>query len=178
MPIYTRGGDDGTTALYGGKRVSKDDSQVAAYGAVDELSSTLGMLMAYISSSNEFSFIEDIQHDLYLFMGYLAGAPINIDTQEEKIALFERKIDALTQELPQLTDFILPNGSISSCWAHIARVNCRKTERSLVYFFKEHVLLDKEESQIILKYINRLSDLLFTYARMFNREKEAISKKK
>jgi cob(I)alamin adenosyltransferase len=178
MPIYTRRGDDGTTALYGGKRVLKDDSQVKAYGAVDELSSILGMLMAYISSGSEFSFIEDIQHDLYLFMGYLAGAPINLVEQQKKIVLFEKKIDTLTQELPPLTSFILPNGSVASCWAHMARVNCRKTERSLLSFFREKKLIEKKESQTIIKYMNRLSDLLFTYARAFNKEKEALSKKK
>lgn len=178
MPIYTRKGDGGITALFGGKKVSKADLQVEAYGMVDELTVVLGMLRTSISQSDDLSFLEDIQRDLYIFMGFLAHAPVTLLEQERKIDLFEKKIDTFTQKLPPLSHFILPNGSLPSCWAHMARVTCRRAERSIVRFFEKKGVLEKPESQTIVKYMNRLSDLLFTYARILNREQEAISKKK
>lgn len=178
MPIYTRTGDDGTTALFGGKRLSKADIQIEAYGTLDELTTVLGLFIAYIPDPTEIPFVEDIQRDLYSLMGFLANAPMKLDGQVKRIILFEKKIDSLTEKLPPLTNFILPKGSLPSCWAHMARVSCRKAERTIILFFKEAKKLQEPESQVIVKYINRLSDLLFTYARFFNNEKEMISKRK
>lgn len=170
MAIYTRTGDDGTTALFGGKRLSKADLQVEAYGCLDELTTTLGVLIAHLPDKTESPFIEDIQRDLYVIMGFLANAPTELEKQKSKIVLFEKKIDALTKKLPQLTHFILPGGSLASCWAHMARVACRRAERSIVKYFQKKLVLNKNEFLIILEYVNRLSDLLFTYARFFNHE--------
>jgi cob(I)alamin adenosyltransferase len=178
MAIYTRTGDDGTTALYGGKRLSKAGVQIDAYGTVDELTSTLGVLINSVSHTPEVPTLLDIQRDLYTVMGFLANAPIDVRPLEKRTLLFEKKIDVLTKGLPPLTDFILPNGSLSSCWAHMARVICRKAERSIVLFFQETKNLEKNEPQIVMKYMNRLSDLLFTFARSFNANEEIISKTK
>lgn len=177
MAIYTRTGDDGTTSLFGGKRLSKADTQIDAYGTLDELTSTLGVFLNYIDNKIESSFVEDVQQDLYVIMGFLANAPADLEKQNSKIQLFEKKIDTLTEKLPPLTHFILPQGSPASCWAHMARVSCRKAERMVIFFFQKRKIMKRRDSQIILGYLNRLSDLLFTYARIFNNKKELISKK-
>ena len=168
MVIYTCIGDDGTTALCGGQRLSKADLQVEAYGSVDELTSALGVLTTYIEKREEKELVKNIQQDLHVIMGFLAQAPTSLLNQEKKIRLFEKKIDLITAHLPPLTQFILPQGSLPSCWAHMARVICRRAERSIVRHFQNKQLMEKKEPRIIMKYMNRLSDLLFTYARIFN----------
>ena len=168
MAIYTRTGDDGTTALYGGQHLSKADLQVEAYGSVDELTSTLGILITYIQKKEEKEFVKNVQQDLHVIMSLLARAPTSLLNQEKKIQLFEKKIDALTACLPPLTQFILPQGSLPSCWAHMARTICRRSERSIIRYFQKKQLMEKNESRMVMKYMNRLSDLLFIYARTFN----------
>ncbi len=177
MAIYTRTGDGGATGLYGGKRLSKADIQVSAYGSLDELTSTLGMLIVHISDGEEARFVESIQRDLYVVMAYLASAPTDLGKWENKIIQFEKRIDLLTEKLPPLKNFILPGGSIASCWAHLARVSCRRAERIIIRYFHKGAIMEHPDSQVILKYINRLSDLLFTYARVFNKEKDIILEK-
>lgn len=168
MVIYTRTGDDGTTSIFGGKRLSKANVQVEAYGCLDELTSTLGMFITYIDDTVESHFVEDIQRDLHIIMGFLANAPTDLGKQKSKVLMFEKKIDILTEKLPPLMDFILPGGTLASCWAHMARVSCRKAERAVVFFFEKRKKVEEENSQIIFQYLNRLSDLLFTYSRIFN----------
>jgi len=168
MAIYTRTGDDGTTSLYGGRRLSKADIQVEAYGSVDELTSALGILITYIQKKEEKEFVKNIQEDLHVIMGFLAQAPTNLSSQEKKIQLFEKRVDTLTTHLSPLTHFILPQGSLPSCWAHMARAICRRAERSIICYYQKKHLVEKKESLIIIKFMNRLSDLLFTYARTFN----------
>ncbi len=176
MSIYTCTGDDGTTALYKEKRCSKADIQMDACGCVDELASVLGILLHYVNDAKEQLFIEDIQRDLYSIMSFLANAPTDLSKQEKKIGLFEKKIDSLSTSLPQLKTFILPRGSVTSCWAHIARTVCRRSERAIVLFLTQKQIEKKRNANITLKYINRLSDLLFTYARVFNKNKEIFVK--
>lgn len=177
MAIYTRTGDDGTTALYGGRRLLKTDSQVEAYGSADELTAALGVLAIYIQGKKEEKVLKTIQKDLYVIMGFLAQAPTDLVSQEKRTVLFEKEIDSYTTDLPPLTQFILPQGSVASCWAHMTRVICRRSERAIIHYFQEKRLLEKKESRIIMKYMNRLSDLLFTYARVFNMQDEVVSKK-
>ena len=177
MTIYTRTGDDGTTSIYGGVRLSKACVQVEAYGALDELSTTLGVFITHISDGDESRFVEDIQRDLYVIMGFLANAPSHMEKQEKKIAQFEQKIDSLTEKLPPLKNFIIPGGSQASCWAHMARVSCRKAERVVISHLEKKGGIQDKNSGVILVYLNRLSDLLFTYARAFNKERDSISKK-
>lgn len=178
MKIYTKTGDDGSTALFGGKRLSKADIQIEAYGSLDELTSTLGVLISHVSDGSEARFIEDIQRDLYVIMGYLANAPTNLNKQKKKITEFEKKIDSLTTQLPSLTNFIIPGGSTASCWAHMARVSTRRAERIVIHYFQDADILEGSGPHIVLMYLNRLSDLLFTYARTFNKDRDIISKKR
>lgn len=177
MAIYTRTGDDGTTAIFGGKRLSKSDEQIEAYGSLDELTSTLGVLIFHMGVSGEIVFLQRIQRDLYVIMGYLANAPTDFEKLKDRSTLFEKKIDALSKKLPPLNNFIIPGGSLPSVWAHMARVSCRKAERVVIYYFQKEKTLKEENSHIIIRYLNRLSDLLFTYARFFNDKRETISKK-
>lgn len=166
MPIYTRTGDKGTTGLFGGKRVSKSDHQIEAYGSIDELSSYIGLTISVIKDKSEQVFLMDLQRDLYKIMAALSGAKVRLDFLEARIVYFENKIDSLDKKLPELRKFILPGGTEISSWFHVLRVICRKAERKVI----KHSL---KELQII-KYLNRLSDLFFTLARFHNRGKEVV----
>ena len=132
MPIYTKTGDKGTTSLFGGKRLSKADIQIEAYGTVDELTSFLGMITVKISSKKEQTFFTTIQKDLYQIMGDLAGYHSPIESLSQRITLFEQTIDTLEKKLPKLNRFILPGGTELSAWFHIVRTVCRRAERNVV----------------------------------------------
>lgn len=160
MSIYTRTGDDGTTALFGGKRLLKSDLQIEAYGGLDELSAYLGLLISKTKNKDDKELFTFIQKDLYQMMGYLAGAKINLDYLAKEIIKFEKIIDTLELKLPKLTQFILPQGTELSVHAHIARTICRRAERSVVRY--DNAL------KIVIRYLNRLSDLLFMFARTYN----------
>jgi cob(I)alamin adenosyltransferase len=167
MPIYTKTGDRGTTALYGGKRVSKSDPQVEAYGTVDELSSFIGLTGSKLTDKADKEFLIDIQKDLYLLMANLSGAKTDLKPLEEKITGFERKIDELDKTLSKLTKFIIPCGSENASWFQVLRVLTRRAERKVIG-------LKLEEFAIPVKYLNRLSDLFFTMARSYNRDQEIV----
>ncbi len=166
MSIYTKTGDDGTTAIYGGKRLLKSDLQVEAYGSIDELTSFIGLVLNKIINRKDKLFLISLQKDLYQIMAVLSGA--NIDLKflfGEKVLTFENKIDELEKKLPRLNKFILPGGTETSSWFHILRVICRRAERNVVRF---------NNNIIIIKYLNRLSDLLFVMARTYGKNKEII----
>jgi len=167
MPIYTRTGDKGFTSLYGGKRVLKSDLQVETYGTVDELTSFIGMVVSKMTK-NDKKFLLDIQKDLYKIMSYLSGMEINLKFLKNKTKKFEDKIDQLDKKLPRLINFIIPGGTEISSWFHILRTVCRRAERLVVQ------LPTTVNQQLIIIYINRLSDLFFTLARFYNRGKEVI----
>jgi len=177
MKIYTRSGDKGTTGLFGGRRVSKDSLAVESYGSVDELTSALGVFLTYISDKEERLFIVEIQKNLYILMGYLAQAPVSVEPCKQHVVALEKKIDCLSKELAPLHTFIIPGGSPASAWAHVVRTICRRTERSVIRLFHESNTTDKEEPSTIIQYLNRLSDLLFTYARYYNEQNELSTKK-
>lgn len=164
MSIYTRTGDKGETSLYGGKRVLKSSSPVAAYGSIDELTSFIGLVIAKLKSKEDKVFLTRAQKDLYLVMSKLSGAPVDISPLEKTVFEFERRIDEMEQKLPKLTRFILPQGTGLSSWFHVLRVVCRRAERS--------VIATRNNQPVIIKYVNRLSDLFFTYARWYNKGKE------
>lgn len=172
MKIYTRTGDTGTTGLFGGERIPKDSLAVESYGSVDELTSALGVLLTTITEENERQFIISIQKDLYDIMGSLAHAPIDLTSCKSHIADIEGKIDSLTKKLPELRAFIIPGGSPASAWSHLCRTICRRAERGVVRSYKEKGAMGKEDSSVVVQYLNRLSDLLFTYARYFNEHTE------
>lgn len=171
MPIYTRSGDTGTTSLFGGKRIIKSDSLIEAYGGIDELSSFLGLLFYYCKRKDDKKEITIIQKDLYLIMGHLAGAQIDLDPLTERTFQFEQEMDILGKNLPALHRFILPQGSLLSVYAHISRTVCRRVERSLVKYFSSQ-RNKQTRSDLILSYINRLSDFLYIKARKYNQRQK------
>ena len=171
MKIYTKTGDGGETGLFGGGRVSKDHPRGAAYGDVDELNSVLGVVRATEPVSFFESLLESVQQDLFSIGGHLATPdPARVVKSLEKAALsparvdeFERVIDAAEQELPALRAFVLPAGTPKAASLHHARTVCRRAERSVV-----HLARATEVPDLFVIYLNRLSDLLFTLARLAN----------
>jgi len=166
--IYTRTGDDGTTGLGDGSRVAKDDLRVEAYGTVDELNATIGLLRAELPAQHTAQkLLGDIQHDLFDAGGELC-IPGYVLLKAEQIELLEKAIDALNENLPMLKEFILPGGNRAASLAHVARTVCRRAERRL------HTLARSEETlgALPLHYLNRLSDYLFVLARTLAREND------
>jgi cob(I)alamin adenosyltransferase len=170
VKIYTRTGDSGETALLGGKRVSKADPRVAAYGDVDELNAWLGLARAGALGNALAAMIEQIQRDLFAIGSRLADPGSKVANRVEKTAVtgedvtrLENWIDELESGVPVLRRFILAGGSPAGASLHVARTICRRAERSVVGLGREQV-----ESEILV-YLNRLSDLLFVMARVANR---------
>lgn len=170
MKIYTKTGDDGTTSLFGGKRVQKFDERVDTYGEIDELNSVIGIALAFISSNEVENDLLYVQSKLFE-IGALIATPdddrsklkgIN-DIQEDDVALIEKRIDYYEKLLPKLKSFILPGGTKSSSFLHFARTVCRRCERKIVKF-----AFEKGKYQNLIKYFNRLSDFLFVLARYEN----------
>ena len=166
MKIYTKSGDKGKTSLIGGKRVSKDDIQIDAYGTIDELNSNLGLLRDYCSKESDKSFILNIQKDLFIIGSLLAldyskkSNEQYIDFSQNKIILIENKIDEIDLNLPKMTNFIIPGGHVTVSTCHISRSICRRAERKCIKFAKQFEL-----NNDILIYLNRLSDYLFVLSR-------------
>lgn len=174
MAIYTKTGDRGETSIFGGKRVKKYDVQIKAYGAVDELSSYIGLVSSQLKNKKEKQFLTGLQEDLYQVMSLLSGGSVDLSLLENKVGVIEKNIDKLEKELPKLTRFILPGGTTLSSWFHILRVVCRRAERLTVRFFDEKKIANRERD-VILQYLNRLSDLFFIMARKYGRGKETVT---
>ena len=163
--IYTRKGDDGYTTL-GDNRISKDDLLVEALGAVDELNSTIGFILSQeIKNKDIENCLTKIQHELFDLGGEL-HLPQYIAITPEKISNLEQTLDEWNKALPPLKEFVLPRGNPKAAACHIARTVCRRAERALVRLHRQVPLNNLE----ILRYLNRLSDLLFVAARMLARE--------
>ena len=171
MKIYTRTGDGGETGLFGGGRVAKDHPRVQAYGDVDELNSAIGVARATAPADFMDPLLETIQRDLFAIGGHLATpdpdkvakALAKAALAEDRIAGFERAMDDADLELPPLRAFVLPAGSPKAAALHLARTVCRRAERSVV-----HLAHDAPVPESFIVYLNRLSDLLFTLARLAN----------
>lgn len=171
MPIYTRTGDSGQTGLFGGGRVPKDHPRVSAYGDVDELNSVIGVVRATAPVELFDDLLEGIQRDLFAIGGRLATpqpekvakAIAKAVLSPERAESFERVMDEAEGELPPLRAFVLPGGTPKAAALHLARTVCRRAERSVVRLARE-----EEAPAEILVYLNRLSDLLFTLARLAN----------
>jgi cob(I)alamin adenosyltransferase len=171
VKIYTRSGDEGDTGLFGGGRVPKDHSRVAAYGDVDELNSAVGAARAAAPAELFDALLESVQRDLFAIGGHLATPdPDRVTQALEKAALsearvteFEQAIDSADRELPPLRAFVLPAGTPKATTLHVARTVCRRAERSVVRLTHE-----AEVPALFIVYLNRLSDLLFTLARLAN----------
>jgi cob(I)alamin adenosyltransferase len=171
MKIYTRTGDRGETGLFGGGRVPKDHPRVQAYGDVDELNSAIGVVRATAPVGFMDALLESIQRDLFAIGGHLATpdpdkvakALAKAELSEDRIAEFEATMDAADAELPPLRAFVLPAGTPKAAALHLARTVCRRAERSVV-----HLAHDAPVHETFIVYLNRLSDLLFTLARLAN----------
>ena len=189
MSIYTRTGDKGQTSLFNGQRVSKSDLRVEAYGTIDELNSIIGLIVAEVSfprkresrSSIKSRITVDqvknksfekelirVQNDLFQIGSALASPQITnhksqITNLDKRVKDFESSIDKMTDQMPALSNFILPGGGLTGAMLHFARTVCRRAERKIAKL-KE---LEKIDDNIIM-YVNRLSDLLFTMARFVN----------
>lgn len=164
--VYTRTGDKGTTALVGGKRVSKTDPRIESYGTIDELNSFIGLLATEVTDADDLEFLKFVQHKLFNIGSYLAtdqeNTELNIESQvtDESINRIEKEIDRIDSDLPRMTNFILPGGNRSSALAHVCRTVCRRGERC-IYALNSSIETDKN----VLIFINRLSDYLFVLSR-------------
>jgi len=171
MKIYTKTGDAGQTGLFGGGRVSKDDPRVEAYGDVDELNAFLGAARAVEVMPRIDEVLVPIQRDLFSIGALLATPDLEkmhdhlakAQIDDARIVSLEKEIDACDRELEPLKAFIVPGGTPKAASLHIARTVCRRAERRVI-----HLQREVEIPQIVIVYLNRLSDLLFTLARVAN----------
>jgi cob(I)alamin adenosyltransferase len=162
--IVTRTGDAGTTGLGDGSRVAKDSTRIEAIGAIDELNSSLGVLLAETLPAPVAACLVDVQHDLFDLGGELS-IPGSSAVTDAQVARLEEAVTRFNADLPPLKEFILPGGSRAASHAHVARTVCRRAERSLVHLGTTAAVPDP-----VRKYVNRLSDLLFVLARVLNRD--------
>ena len=170
LKIYTKTGDKGRTSLLGGTKVSKANLRIEAYGTVDELNSFMGLLidqLALHEAGIDLSTPREIQDRLFTIGSTLACDPEKeIAMQlpglhEEDVLLLEKEIDAMNAELPEMRSFILPGGHVAVSTAHVVRCVCRRAERNCVHLQEESGHVD----ELVIKYLNRLSDYLFILAR-------------
>jgi len=168
MSIVTKTGDDGTTATFGGKRVPKNDKQIEASGAIDEATSFIGWAGESITNPSILKVLSDAQLHLYQIMAHLSGSRLDKAQMKEHISKIERAINYYEHTLPKLTRFILPQGSEQSARLHIARAKVRMAERRVVGFLYQNEAPTQSDF-IVLQYMNRLSDLLFLLARVFDK---------
>lgn len=167
--IYTRRGDDGSTGLFGGPRVRKDDLRVAAYGDIDELNSALGVAREELPEGDLRALADSLQSELFTLGAQLATPDAAAAPKEvprigaQQVERLEREIDRLTEELPPMKNFILPGGSRAGAALHLCRTVCRRAERKVVELAESAPVAAEA-----LAYVNRLSDLLFVMARAAN----------
>lgn len=165
MKIYTKTGDEGTTALFGGKRVSKSDLRIEAYGTVDELNAWMGVLRDQPVNMERSALLTSIQNCLFTTGSMLAAEPGNTKIKIPELtvddtARLEQAIDAMDAQLPPMRSFILPGGHPAVSFAHVTRTVCRRAERLVIALHKTEPV-----PQEVLRYLNRLSDYLFILAR-------------
>ena len=162
--IYTKTGDDGTTGLGDGSRIAKDHPRAEAMGTIDELNCQVGMLIAQLPEDDELlPILERVQHDLFDLGGELAVPGYEL-VKPERVNALEEVLDNYNEDLPALKNFILPGGSVPAAQAHLARAVCRRAERCLVTLHAAEPINETPRF-----YINRLSDLMFVFARVLAR---------
>lgn len=170
MKIYTKTGDQGTTSLFGGRRVSKADIRIDSYGTVDELNSWIGLLRDQGVNQGRKEVLLAIQDRLFTIGSMLATEPGNTKVKipvlhNEDVTFLEKEIDSMDAGLPPMRSFVLPGGHPAVSFTHIARTVCRRAER-LVIALHGHEPVD----EIIIRYLNRLSDYLFVLSRLVAQE--------
>ena len=161
--IYTRTGDQGKTGLADGSRIDKFHSRIESLGNIDELNSIIGIILTEKIPDNKKILLEKVQHDLFDIGGELS-IPGHFVIDDRKIDFLEKILDEMNNELDPLKEFILPGGTKISSYCHLARTVCRRVERNL---FK--LAQTDKVNEASLKYINRLSDMLFVLARFLNK---------
>ncbi|GAA0879930.1 cob(I)yrinic acid a,c-diamide adenosyltransferase [Algoriphagus jejuensis] len=172
MKIYTKTGDQGITSLLGGLRVPKCDLRIDAYGTIDELNSYIGLLRDQAVNEKRTGFLKEIQDRLFTVGADLATAPGKDKVKKPSldpadIEMLERAVDSMEAELPMLTAFILPGGHQSVSFCHLARTVCRRGERITV-----ELASVEQVSELVIQYLNRLSDYLFVLGRKMAQELE------
>ena len=171
MKIYTKTGDGGETSLFGAGRVSKADARIEACGSVDELNATLGWAVAHVTDAGIGQRLGAIQHDLFALGAELASPPPTDGRRRPdtpslpvaRISEMESWMDEADGELPELRAFVLPGGTRGAAALHLSRTVCRRAERTVVRLAEAEPLNEE-----LVRYLNRLSDLLFTFARLEN----------
>lgn len=169
--IYTRTGDDGTTALANGERRLKSDLRISAYGTVDETNAAIGVARLHLAPTPEIDAIMGrVQNDLFDLGADLAvperqGSAERLRVLESQVERLEREIDALNAALAPLNSFVLPGGTAAAAYLHLARTICRRAEREMVELA---ACPDERLSPVAIRYVNRLSDLLFVASRAAN----------
>jgi cob(I)alamin adenosyltransferase len=178
MKIYTKKGDDGVTSTFSGNRISKDSPIMHAQGIIDELNATIGISLAVNKFPEVKEILNAVQFDLFVLGSEITlseqGDENKIKIAEVKIKFLEESIDDIEKKIPKLKHFILPGGSHLSAQLHFSRTVCRRAERELVAFINQ-----TNYKTLALKYVNRLSDLLFVlarYANVLEKVKESIWK--
>lgn len=172
MSIYTKTGDKGTTSLFDNKRVFKDDIRVESYGTVDELVSFLGLAKNYVEDEDIYNIIQQVQNKLFTLASILAtedSSQVKYCIKEKDIEYLEDKIDDYMGRLGNPTGFIIPGSGKKSGYLHVCRTICRRAERRIITLSKE-VELDP----LVVKYVNRLSDLLYALARYLEEEEVKV----
>jgi cob(I)alamin adenosyltransferase len=170
MKIYTKTGDEGTTSLFGGKRVSKADLRIDTYGTVDELNSFLGLVRDQEVNQKRKESLVNIQNTLFIIGAILATEPGNAKVkipslQEDDIAFLEKEIDSMETELEPMRFFVLPGGHPAVSFCHVARTVCRRAERLTIALHEQETV-----NPLVIKYLNRLSDYLFVLSRKTTKE--------
>ncbi len=170
MPIYTKTGDKGKTSLFSGKRVYKDDLRVETYGTLDELNSVIGLVLSYKNKNSKrdkiiTQVLTDVQNTLFYIGSYFADLPDTVSDIDfpEKLKTFEESIDFAMKEMPVFNSFILPGGGTRGATLHVARTLARRLERLVIKLHRRQKVAPE-----VIQYINRLSDLLFAFARYSN----------
>lgn len=164
--IYTKTGDKGTTGLSNGTRVPKDNIRISTIGSIDELNSTIGLVLSCPLDDDTRKLLTTVQHKLFNIGGELSLPGYTL-IKEPHVHWLEHKLDELNANLSPLKEFILPGGSTAAAYCHVARSVCRRAERDLVSLKHQEDVPDT-----IMQYVNRLSDFLFVLARHINRQEE------
>lgn len=179
MKIYTKTGDKGKTSLFDGTRVGKDNLRVHTYGTIDELNSQIGVVIAFLSDGllDLSGDLIAVQSDLFELGAYLANPQFDATDKLQtylhaRLETMEQSIDSMTEQLTPMTNFILPGGGKAGALLQVCRTIARRAERSIVSLNKE-VTLDP----LAIKYLNRLSDYLFTASRFVNAKEEIVETK-
>lgn len=171
MKIYTKTGDTGKTSLVGGTRISKGDLKIESYGTVDELNSWVGVLRDLPVNELRKDIFKEIQDRLFTIGADLASESAIVkqkkvpDLFDSDVELLEKAMDEMNEEIPPLRAFVLPGGDIAVSYAHVARTVCRRAERNIIRLAEV-----EEVNELVIRYLNRLSDYLFVVSRKITQE--------